>query len=528
MTEHPVFVDLLPPCNFTCPAGEDIQGWMSAASAGDYHQAWSALVRHNPLPAVMGRVCYHPCESNCNRAQFDQPVNIHAVERFLGDEAIRQGWQFDPPAPSTGKHVLVVGAGPAGLSAAYHLRRVGHDATIRDAAPRAGGMMRYGIPRYRLPRNILDAEIARIEAMGVAIQLDRKVTGLTEVLNEFDAVFLAVGAHIAKRTQIPAHDASRIMDAVKLLRGMETGVTPVLGRRVLIYGGGNTALDVARTAKRLGASETLIVYRRTREKMPAQEFEVQEALDEGVVFQWLSTVKMAGEEAFRIDHDFFTIEKMWLDESGFPQPTGKFETIPAGTLILALGQDADLSFLEGVPGIAIENGVVKVDQHMMTGCPGVFAGGDMVPANRTVTVGIGHGKKAARNIDAYLNSDAYLRSDVYKPPPKHEVATFDRLNTRRCDHAARATQPVLDMDRRLATFEEVFGGLDLGGASHEARRCLACGNCHECDNCYEICPGDAVVKLGPGKHYRFVYENCDGCGLCAGECPCGAIVMQVN
>lgn len=507
MTEYPVFVDLLPPCNFACPAGEDIQGWMFAASAGDYRKAWNALVRHNPLPAVMGRVCYHPCESNCNRSQFDESVNIHAVERFLGDEAIRQGWQFDPPAPSTGKHVLVVGAGPAGLSAAYHLSSLGHHATIREAAPRAGGMMRFGIPKYRLPRNILDAEIARIEALGVTIQLDCKVDGLAGVLNEFDAVFLAVGAHIAKRTEIPAHDASRILDAVAMLRGMETGVTPMLGRRVLVYGGGNTALDVARTATRLGASETLIVYRRTREKMPAQEFEVQEALDEGVMFRWLSTVKMAGE-------DVFTIEKMRLDETGFPQPTGEFETIESGTLILALGQEADLSFLEG------ESGLVNVDEHMMTGRPGVFAGGDMIPGNRTVTVAIGHGKKAARTIDAYL------RGAVYQPPPKHEVATFDRLNTRHTDHAARTIQPVLDMGRRLSTFDEVCGGLDETGAAFEARRCLSCGNCHECDNCYKVCPGDAIVKLGPGKRYRFDYENCDGCGLCAEECPSGGIGLR--
>jgi len=274
MTEYPVFVDLLPPCNFACPAGEDIQGWMSAASAGYYHKAWSALVQNNPLPAVMGRVCYHPCESNCNRAQFDQSVNIHAVERFLGDEAIRQGWQFDQPASSTGKRILVVGSGPAGLSAAYHLSSLGHGVTIREAAPRPGGMMRFGIPKYRLPRTILDAEIARIEALGVTIELDSKVDDLARALKEFDAVFLAVGAHVARHTEIPAQDASCILDAVTLLRGMETGVTPMLGRRVLVYGGGNTALDVARTAKRLGASETLIVYRRTREKMPAQEFEV--------------------------------------------------------------------------------------------------------------------------------------------------------------------------------------------------------------------------------------------------------------
>lgn len=517
MTEYPVFADLLPPCNFTCPAGENIQAWMQAAAAGDYHAAWKILVRDNPLPAVMGRVCYHPCESQCNRGGFDETVNIHAMERFLGDEAIRQGWQFEPTPPPTGKQILVVGSGPAGLSAAYHLKRLGHGITVRESSPRAGGMLRYGIPKYRLPRNTLDAEVARIQSLGITIKVQAGVENLASVLDRggFDAAFLAVGAQITKRTQLPACDASKIMDAVGFLRNLEAGVTPMLARRVLVYGGGNTALDVARTAKRLGADETLIIYRRTREKMPAQDFEVDEALDEGVRFRWLSTIQAAG-------NDSFTVEKMRLDENGFPQPTGEFETIGAGTLILALGQDTDLGFLSNVSGLVIENGVVQVDGRMMTGHPGIFAGGDMVPAERSATVAIGHGKKAARNIDSWL------RGEVFRPPPRHSLATFNRLNTRHFENAARTTQPVLDMTLRLSTFEEVLGGLDETAARLEAGRCLSCGNCHECDNCYEICPGDAVIKLGSGKRYKFNYENCDGCGLCAGECPCGAILEQAS
>jgi NADPH-dependent glutamate synthase beta subunit-like oxidoreductase len=514
--ERPVFVNRLPACNYACPAGEDIQHWLSYAGTGDYHNAWKSLVENNPLPAVMGRVCYHPCEPNCNRGELDQPVNIHAVERFLGDEAIRQGWQFEATSPSTGKHVLVVGAGPSGLSAAYHLRRFGHSVTIYDAGPMAGGMMRFGIPKFRLPRNILDAEVARIQAMGVKIQLNTKVDDLAATMKQggFDAVFLAVGAHLAKRTYIPARDASRILEAVSLLRGIEAGVTPLLGRRVLVYGGGNTALDVARTAKRLGAAEALIVYRRTRDKMPAQEIEVQEALEEGVVFKWLSTIKEARESSF-------TVEKMRLDDTGFPQPTGEYETIEADTLILALGQDVDLGFLKKVDDLVVENGVVKVDRNMMTGCRGVFAGGDMVPAERTITVAIGHGKKAARNIDAYLCGR------TYQPPAAHDLATVDHLNPKHYPHIARTVQQALDMPHRQSTFDEVFGGLDETNAVFEARRCLSCGNCFECDNCYKVCPGDAILKLGHGKRYQFNYENCDACGLCAEECPCGAIEMVV-
>ena len=337
------------------------------------------------------------------------------------------------PQPS-GKHVLVVGSGPSGLSAAYHLSRLGHKVTIHEAGPTAGGMMRFGIPKYRLPREILNAEIARIENMGVTICLNTRVDDLASLLDskQFDAVFLAVGAHVSKRAYIPAADASRILDALGVLRSVDGGQPPELGRRVLVYGGGNTALDVARTAKRLGATETLIVYRRTREKMPAHDFEVQEAIEEGIQFKWLSTIKEAGESSF-------TVEKMRLDEKGFPQPTGEFETIEADSLVLALGQDVDLSFLERVPGLEIVNGVVKVSPQMMTGHPGVFAGGDMVPDERTVTVAVGHGKKAARNIDAWLRGWRLSTA-----PPKHELAAFDKLNAWYYSDAPLTVQPVLD------------------------------------------------------------------------------------
>ena len=513
-TLRPVYVDRLPPCNNACPAGEDIQGWLYHAESGDYKRAWESLVANNPLPAVMGRVCYHPCETSCNRAQVDEPVAIHAVERFLGDQAIKHDWKFPQSAQESGKRVLIVGAGPSGLSAAYHLRRLGHAVEIYEAGPMTGGMMRFGIPKYRLPRDVLDAEIARIEAMGVKIHLNRKVDDILVAMREgqFDAAFLAVGAHIGKRAYIPAGEAARIVDAVSVLRGMEGEDKPKLGRRVIVYGGGNTALDVARTVKRMGA-EPIIVYRRTREKMPAHDFEVQEAIEEGVLIKWLSTIKRAGDSTF-------TVEKMRLDDKGYPQPTGEFETIEADTLVLALGQDVDLSLLDKVPGLAIEDGVVKVDASMMTGFPGLFAGGDMVPSERTVTVAVGHGKKAARHIDGWL------RGRTYRPAPKHELAAFEKLNAWYYSDAPQRVQPQLDLVRRQSTFDEVIGGLDESNALFEARRCLSCGNCFECDNCYGVCPDNAVIKLGPGKRFEFNYDYCKGCGLCASECPCGAIRMD--
>ena len=518
-TERPLYIDRLPPCNAQCPAGEDIQGWLYHAESGDYEAAWRHLVRDNPFPAIMGRVCYHSCEGVCNRGQLDAPVGINSVERFLGDEALKQGWRFAPPAQDSGKHVLVVGAGPSGMSAAYQLRRMGHRVTVKEAGPRMGGMMRFGIPKYRLPRDVLDAEMQRIVDMGVTVQLGIKVEDIAHDMKQggFDAAFLAVGAHIAKRTFIPAKDSAHILDAVAVLRSMEGEARPLLGRRVVVYGGGNTAIDVARTAKRLGATDAIIVYRRTRERMPAHDLELEEALEEGVLVKWLSTIKQAGSDS---NARALTIEKMVLDDKGNPQPTGEFETLEADSLVLALGQDVDLSLLQGVPGLELKDGVVQVDpQTMMTGHAGLFAGGDMVPAERNVTVAIGHGKKAARQIDAWL------RGTPLPAAPKHALASFDKLNTWYYSDAPKTVRPQLDMARRTSSFDEVQGGLTEDNALFEARRCLSCGNCFECDNCYGVCPDNAVIKLGPGKRFEFNLDYCKGCGMCVAECPCGAIEM---
>jgi len=514
-TERPVYVDRLPPCNEACPAGENIQAWLYHAEEGDYRAAWDELMKNNPLPAIMGRACYHPCQDTCNRATLDSAVNIHAVERFLGDLAIREGWSVEGQAAPAGAKVLVIGAGPSGLSAAYHLALMGHQVTIREAGPVPGGMMRFGIPKYRLPRDIVDAEVQRIVDMGVTLELGTRVDDIPAAMSEdgFDACFAAIGAHLAKKVDIPAPDALKVLDAVSFLHGMETGDAPLqLGRRVVVYGGGNTAVDVARTARRLGA-EPVIVYRRTREQMPAHDFEIDEALEEGVVVNWLRTIKEADEHALKV-------EKMQLDESGWPQPTGEFETIEADTVVLALGQNVDQSLLTNLEGVELNrDGVVEVGSDMMTACPGIFAGGDMVPSERTVTVAVGHGKKAARNIDAYL------RGTSYAPAPKHEIASFEQLNTWYYTDAEQTVQPMLDDIRRRTTFDEVVAGLDEGNALFEARRCLSCGNCFECDNCYGICPDNAVTKLGPGKRFEFKYDYCKGCAMCATECPCGAIMM---
>jgi NADPH-dependent glutamate synthase beta subunit-like oxidoreductase len=513
--ERPVYVDLLPPCNAACPAGENIQAWLAHMQAGEHERAWRALVADNPFAAIHGRVCYHPCESECNRAHLDSAISIHAAERFLGDLALEEGWLFEAPQLRSGKRILVIGGGPSGLSAAYHLAILGHQVEIRDAGPEPGGMMRYGIPAYRMPRDVLGGELGRLAALGVHLTSNHRVVDLQAERRDggFDAVFVAVGAHLSKRVEIPARDAGPIVDAVSFLRDTASGGRPAIGRRVAVYGGGNTAMDAARTARRLGAQEALIVYRRTREQMPAHEQEAQDAEQEGVRINWLRTIK-----AF--EGAQLQVEVMELDESGYPQPTGRFETLAADTVILALGQETDTAFLRAVPGVQFEtDGTVRVSRSLMTGCPGVFAGGDMVPAERTVTVGVGHGKRAAREIDAWLTDGEPER------PPKHPPATFEMLNLWYFGDAARRRQPELGPAERIAGFEEVVGGLSAQDAMFEASRCLSCGNCCECDGCLGACPEDAVIKLGPGFRYQFDYDRCTGCRACFEQCPVHSIEM---
>ena len=512
---RPVYLDMLPPCNAGCPAGENIQAWLASAETGRHEQAWRQLVADNPMPAIHGRVCYHPCESGCNRASLDSPVSIHSVERFLGDLALDREWSFTRPPASTGKRVLVIGAGPSGLSAAYHLATRGHEVEIRDAGAQAGGMMRYGIPAYRLPRDVLDCEIARIADLGVRVACGHHVDDLEAERREgrFDAVFVAVGAHLSKRIDIPAKDAGRILDAVALLRSVASGERPAIGRRVAVYGGGDTAMDAARVARRLGANDALVIYRRTRAQMPAHADETGEAEREGVRINWLHTIKT-------FDAPNLTVEEMELDEDGIPRPTGRLDTLTADTLVLAIGQDTDTDFLRRVPGVQFaSDGTVQVSAAMMTGCPGVFAGGDMVPAERSVTVGVGHGKKAAAHIDAWLRH-ASLEVSVKSPEVR-----FDQLNLWYFGDSPRRQQPEADPALRAADFGEVVGGLTEPEALYEARRCLSCGNCCECDGCLGACPEDAVIKLGPGHRYRFDYDRCTGCAACYEQCPVHAIEM---
>jgi NADPH-dependent glutamate synthase beta subunit-like oxidoreductase len=441
-------------------------------------------------------------------------VGINSVERFLGDQALMYRWRIEP-GPATGKQVMIVGAGPGGLSAAYHLRLLGHAVTVFEASAKPGGLIRYGIPKYRMPREKLNGEIARLVDMGIEIRCNTRVDDLlgTRDAGGFDAVVLALGAPLPGRSDIEQQGTEvTILDALDVLRQVELEEPTQLRGHVVVQGGGNTAMDVARSAVRLDCPATTVLVRRDREDMTAHPLEIHEAQEEGVEIMPLRVIT-------KIDGKTLQLEKMVIGDERRPQPTGDYETMQADVVVQALGQNVETGLLAQLPELEVRDGVVMIDQHMMTGHAGVFALGDMVPSARTVTIAIGQGKKTARNVDAWL------RGETYTPPPKHELADFSKLNTWYYSDAPRTVRPMLDLMRRQSGFAEVVGNLDEQTAKFEARRCLSCGNCFECDNCYGICPDNAITKLGQGKRFELKYDYCKGCGMCSAECPCGAIKM---
>jgi formate dehydrogenase beta subunit len=512
--QHPLWVDHLPPCNEACPAGENIQAWLAETREGNFEAAWRILTADNPLPGIHGRACYHPCETTCNRKDLDEAVGIHAVERFLGDRAMEEGWSITP-GKDTGKRVLVVGAGPAGLSCAWHLRRLGHAVEIRDSMSEPGGMLHYGIPAYRLPRDQMLDEIRRIEALGVTFTMNTVVKDVVADMaaGGFDACFVAIGTHAGNHLDIPAVDGREMVDAVTMFEQVEAGNAPKLGRVVGVIGGGNTAMDAARVAKRLGAQEAILIYRRDRAHMRAEPYEADEAFFEGVKAKWLHAPTRFGREGV-------TVERIVLGDDGKLNPTGEYETLPVDALVLALGQHAEVGFLRKVPGIEIGGGDnVVVDKRLMTGHPGIFAGGDLIGGLMTMTAATGHGKKAARAIDEWL------AGDVYAAPTKSPTIDFDKLNLPLFLDAGRSRPSELPVEMR-GGFAEVVAGIDERQARYEADRCLSCGNCFECDNCLAACPEQAITFLGKGKKYAVDLTLCTGCAVCFDQCPCHAIEME--
>jgi NADPH-dependent glutamate synthase beta subunit-like oxidoreductase/Pyruvate/2-oxoacid:ferredoxin oxidoreductase delta subunit len=510
------------PCHAACPVNGDIAEWLGRARARDFRGAWEILTRHNPFPAVSGRICHHPCEAACNRAGLDESLAICRLERYVGDRALAEGWTFAPVERSHKERIAVVGGGPSGLSAAFHLRRRGYAVTLFESRFELGGLMRYGIPSYRLARSVLDGEIARIVALGVDVRCGETLETAEDferLRREFDAVYLAVGARCQKRLPRLDYTQPWVIDGADYLARSNTGDPPRLGKRVVVIGGGSAAIDAARSARRAG-HEVTIVALESAAQMPAQREEVAEALEEGVTLVSGAmlvetidagsaglTLKCAGVQ-FEPDaqRGQFTVT---------PIAGGDF-CLEADAIITSIGQDPDLAPLSAA--LEADGALLLVDPRQATSVERVYAGGDVASMARFVTEAIGMGKRAAREIDRTLRgSDA--DADV-EPEPVVKLAS---INTFYYPRQARATEQRLSAAERLASGSEVQIGFDVTDALAETERCFSCGTCIQCDNCVHYCPDLAVKREADG--YVVLADYCKGCGLCVKECPTGAMKM---
>lgn len=520
-TRQPQRRTLTPPCNHACPAGNDVQAFIAAMGRGACDEALSILLETSPFPGVCGRVCPAPCMDACNRAQFDEAVNVRDLERYAADH----GRKPRAARPHRDERIAVVGGGPAGLSAAYHLARLGYPVVLFDAGDEPGGVMRTGIPAYRLPREVLDAEIEFILRHGVDVKIGRKIRReeLLVLTHEFAAVFVATGLQECRTLNLGrlAHDlVLEGIDFLDRIRRDPHDGTLAAGKRVVVIGGGNTAVDAARSALRGGARSVRIVYRRTRAEMPAIREEIEEALDEGIALDEL----VMPLRLFRDDAGaMLTCTRMRLgepDASGRPQPIpdiseGAQFDIRCDRVILALGQSADLSILPEGSEVHDAGSLLG-----LTGAP-VFAGGDFATNDGTVSAAIGSGRKAAWHIHRTLSGE-----DLFTPEPP--VATPEAVTMHVFSHAPRMRGLMLPPEQRRRTFEEVRLGLLDEPCRHpaaiEAQRCFSCGVCNACDRCRVWCPEGILTRDGDG--YRFDYEFCKGCGICATACPRGVIFME--
>jgi NADPH-dependent glutamate synthase beta subunit-like oxidoreductase len=522
----PINITHTPPCNNACPAGNDIRGFLRVlAEKKDYEQAWHILTRTNPFPAVCGRVCPHPCEGGCNRRDFDEPLAINCAERAVGDFGLENNLQHKKLIATRKEKVAVIGSGPAGFSCAFHLAKRGFQVKIYEANSEPGGMMRYGIPSYRQPNYILKQEIDNILSLGVELDCNVKVgvnVPLDQLRNEYDAIFLGVGAQKGVSINIPGKDAENVFTGVEFLRQVNTGKWVELGNDVVVIGGGNTAMDCARVAKRLGANVS-VVYRRTRMEMPAITAEIDEAMEERIMFRYhTNPTKLILDEGRVVGLLCVQMELREPDASGRARPvpiSGSEAFIPADTVIMATGQAVDY---DGIDIQTVDNQWIYTNEYLMTSTAGVFAGGDAVAGLETVSLAIGQGMRAASAIEDYI--DGNKESELAQPP----VVYSRELNTYYYQPVKRYEKEARSIHMRLKGFKEIYPNFDRDDIIVEANRCFSCGLCFDCGNCYMYCPDNAVKKSKITGLYEFDYDFCKGCGLCAKECPCHYIQMNLE
>jgi 2-oxoacid:acceptor oxidoreductase delta subunit (pyruvate/2-ketoisovalerate family) len=517
----PHYLDKTPPCNDACPAHEKIQGYLELVKQKKYLEAYELIIQDNPFPSITGRVCFHPCEAACNRAEYDEALGIHNVERFLGDYGLKKAKREKPPI-GNGKQIAIIGSGPAGLSCGYFLAKMGYKVTSYEHFSLPGGMLRVGIPAYRLPKNILDKEIKKIEALGVKIKTNFTIgddLSVEEMRQNYDAVFIATGAHKSRKLDVPGEEAKGVLSGLEFLAKINMGKRPRIGKQVLVIGGGNTAIDAARSVLRLGA-QPKILYRRTRQEMPAVADEVNEAEKEGVPIEFLvapvKVIKSKG-QATRLECQRMKLGKP--DASGRRRPVpikGSNFRIKCDSIISAIGEQIDLTYL--TEDIKTTGWSIDADEWGRTSVPNVFAAGDCVTGPKMVIDAIGAGKRVALAIESYFSGKEI------KTEPKPELAQFANLNLAYFEPASRIAMPSLNLKERKKNFKEVHLGYNEALTNTEAERCFSCGICNKCDNCYVFCPDLAVIKSD--DKYEFDYDFCKGCGVCALECPRYAITME--
>ena len=544
--QRPFYEDKTPPCSAACPVGNDIVAFIQKIAQGDFEGAWNLIKEENPFPGVCGRVCFHPCESKCNRGSYDEPIAIHALERFVSDFASNLNKTIQKTSGARKEKVAVIGSGPAGMSCAYHLAKLGYDVTVFESSSLAGGMLRTGIPSYRLPKVVLDREISNIVAMGVEIHTEMPFGEKLELddLKAYQAIFIATGAHRSRSLQIPGEKGRSIFSGLDLLKKINLSKKVKLGDRVAIIGGGNTAIDVARSVIRLGKKAT-ILYRRSKEEMPAFEEEMVEALEEGVKIRYLvNPIRIQQKDSLQ-RLECLRMELGEKDESGrrkpVPIPHSKF-SFEADSVVIAAGEEIEVSFLP--KDMEKREGIVLTQRDGGTGIKGIFAGGDLTSNQRTVAHAIGSGKKAALAIDCYLkgkDSEEALRQILIGEGPSisvfrylhpgerlmsPHVVTFEELNMDYFEPLKRRGESKGPIKKRIRGFEEVTGGFTKGIALEEAERCFSCGTCNECENCYVFCPDASIIKTGELFSHQVDYDFCKGCGICFSECPRGAISLR--
>ena len=544
--QRPFYEDKTPPCSAACPAGNDIVAFIQKTTQGDFEGAWNLIKEENPFPGICGRVCFHPCESKCNRGAYDEPIAIHALERFVSDFASTLNRKIERVPGARKEKIAIIGSGPAGMSCAYHLAKLHYEVTVFESSSSAGGMLRMGIPSYRLPKDILDRELSEIQALGVEIRKGIPYGENLELddLKDYRATFIATGAHRGRGLNIPGEKGKRVFGGLDLLSKINLGKKVKLSDKIAIIGGGNTAIDVARSVIRLGKKAT-ILYRRSKEEMPAFEDEMVEAIEEGVKIKYLvNPIRIQPKDNMK-RLECLRMELGEKDESGrrrpVPIPNSNF-FIEADTVVIAAGEEIEVSFFP--KGMEKRDGIILTQRDGSTGVKGIFAGGDLTSNQRTVAYAIGSGKKAALAIDCYLQDkdveeairqiligegpslSIYRHLHPEERPMNPHVVTFEELNTDYFETSKKHREQRELAKKRIKGFGEVTSTFSESVAFGEAERCFSCGTCNGCENCYVFCPDASIMKTEEILSHQVDYDFCKGCGICFSECPRGAISLK--